>query len=73
MFNVLPNTDWPMFRVGLQDQPPGFRIDNDGSVMDRATPGTLGPQALARPYGYAIQGAAAPTDVGPEGIDPSGN
>ena len=32
MFNVLPDTRWPGFRVGLPEDQPGFRVSDDGSV-----------------------------------------
>jgi hypothetical protein len=32
MFNFAPVRDLPGFRVGLSEDPPGFRINEDGSV-----------------------------------------
>jgi hypothetical protein len=32
MVNFPPNTRWPMFRVGQPEDPPGFRISDDGST-----------------------------------------
>lgn len=32
MFKFVPDTSVPGFRVGLPDDPPGFSIDEDGSV-----------------------------------------
>ncbi len=31
MFNFIPNTDIPGFRVNFPEDQPGFRIDKDGS------------------------------------------
>jgi hypothetical protein len=33
MFNVRRDEDWPGFSVGLPEEPPGFRIGDDGSPL----------------------------------------
>jgi hypothetical protein len=44
MTNILRNSDPPGFRVGLEDNPPSFRIGRNGEILD-AVPVTF-PQAL---------------------------
>ena len=38
MFNVRPTKDWPWLDAGPQDNPPGFRIDENGEVRRGAGP-----------------------------------
>ena len=68
MVNIPPNTHWPMFRVGQPEDPPGFRVSDDGSTG--ATSGDFG---LAS-FGRDLYGNAAPA-AGIDSIsvtDPSG-
>jgi hypothetical protein len=43
MFNVRPTKDWPWLDAGLQDNPPGFRMDKNGEVRRDFS---LGPDAV---------------------------
>jgi hypothetical protein len=67
MFKVASDTAVPGFRVGLPDEPPGFSIDENGSVH---RPLLAAPGAAAfgfDPYGNVLQ-TMAPTAVRPAGM-----
>jgi hypothetical protein len=65
MFNFRPPTGVPGFRVGLEEEVPGFNIGPDGSVRSTGSPD-------APPYGYYPYGDVTPTSVDPRsaGTDP---
>jgi hypothetical protein len=67
MFNFRPPTGVPGFRVGLEEEVPGFNIGPDGSVRSTGSPD-------APPYGYYPYGDVTPTSVDPRGAgtDPPG-
>ena len=56
MFNFRPTTGLPGFRVGVEEEVPGFRVNTDGSVG----PTLPGASDAADPSGNALQ-IAAPT------------
>src|SRR5260370_33996126 len=60
MFNFRPPTGVPGFRVGLEEEVPGFNIGPDGSVRSTGSPD-------APPYGYYPYGDVTPTSVDPRG------
>jgi hypothetical protein len=54
MFSVRPNNYCPGFRVAMPEDPPGFRVDEDGSVRT-AGPADTGP-AFAEVGGNPFNG-----------------
>jgi hypothetical protein len=58
MFNVRPTKDWPWLGAGLQDNPPGFRMDKNGEVRL-----LLGPRRGVD--ARRIVAAACPTSASP--------
>jgi len=62
MLNMLPDARWPMFRVGQPEDPPGFRIANDGSVGT-----TSGDSGLASFGRYLPDNAAPLVRIGSNG------
>lgn len=60
MFNFRPPTGVPGFRVGLEEEVPGFNVGPDGSVRSTGSPD-------APPYGYYPYGDVTPTSVDPRG------
>jgi hypothetical protein len=67
MFKVASDTAVPGFRVGLPDEPPGFSIDENGS-MHRPLLAAPGAAAFGfDPYGNVLQ-TMAPTAVRPAGM-----
>jgi hypothetical protein len=59
-FNVRPDTGVPGFRVGLPEDPPGFAINNDGSIRRAGTSNTpvygFDPDALSLPIASSLSG-----------------
>ena len=64
MFNFVPQTDLPGFRVGLPEDLPGFRIDQDGSVRRRPGSSFNVPAFGYDPYGNARLTTSLPSDFG---------
>src|SRR5215813_4985895 len=65
MFKFVPDTEVPGFRVGLPDDPPGFRIAEDGSVRSPVLPPPTVPFGYD-PYSNILQ-ITAPTVRTPAG------
>ncbi len=63
MFNFIPNTDIPGFRVNFPEDQPGFRIDKDGSVR-RPFRSVPAPPSNYDPYANALPMRALFTDFG---------
>jgi hypothetical protein len=61
MLTMLPDARWPMFRVGQPQDPPGFRLSNDGSAG--TPPGDSGVASFAR-YLPGDAGPLVPPDPG---------
>jgi RHS repeat-associated protein len=72
MFNFVPQTDLPGFRVGLPEDPPGFRIDQNGSVRRMLGGSPSAPAVDYDPYGNARLTTLLPTDLGYPGNAGSG-
>jgi hypothetical protein len=67
MFNVRPTKDWPWLGAGLQDNPPGFRMDKNGEVRRDFS---LGPDA-AWTLAASSRQPAPPPPAQPTERDPS--
>jgi hypothetical protein len=78
MLTMLPDARWPMFRVGQPQDPPGFRLSNDGSAgtppgdsgvasFGRYLPDNAGPLVPPDPGGppYASDGGVYPWPIKP--------
>jgi len=64
MFNFVPQTDLPGFRVGLPEDLPGFRINQDGSVRRMSGGSSNVPAFDYDPYDNARLTTSLPTDFG---------
>ncbi len=67
MFNVVPRTSVPGFRVGLVDAVPGFHVDDNAP---RSSPSVQPDPDSVSPFGYGPYGGEQRASVGASEISP---
>jgi hypothetical protein len=68
MFNVVPRTSVPGFRVGLVDAVPGFHVDDNAP---RSSPSVQPDPDSVPPFGYGPYGGEQRASVGASEITPT--